>query len=130
MYYKPPSSNFKDSFYGIKDCVPPNVKLSDQESKFDRRNENRIPIFVSREVRKQDPQEILNSIRAEFDEGDLDDYVGDQPTGSWENPIVKKALSRQIDLEYQFKVLLKMYSICWYFHFSNLLFQNLFLFMN
>lgn len=107
MYYKPPSSNFKDSFYGIKDCVPPNVKLSDQESKFDRRNENRIPIFVSRDERKQDPQEILNSIRAEFDEGDLDDYVGDQPTGSWENPIVKKALSRQIDLEYQFKVLLK-----------------------
>lgn len=107
MYYKPPSSNFKDSFYGIKDCVPPNVKLLDDESRSDKRTENKIPIFVSREETKHDPKEILQSIRAEYDEGDLDNYTGDYPTGAWENPIVKKALSRQIDLEYQFKVFLR-----------------------
>ncbi|RCK67845.1 hypothetical protein Cantr_03100 [Candida viswanathii] len=107
MYYKPPSSNFKDSFYGIKDCVPPNVKLLDQETASDRLTKNRIPIFVNYEETKHDPKEVLQSIRDEFDEGDLDDYVTDNPTGAWENPIVKKALSRQVDLEHQLRVLLK-----------------------
>ncbi|RCK54393.1 hypothetical protein Cantr_03984 [Candida viswanathii] len=107
MYYKPPSSNFKDSFYGIKDCVPPNVKLLDQETASDRLTQNRIPIFVNYEETKHGPKEVLQSIRDEFDEGDLDDYVTDNPTGAWENPIVKKALSRQVDLEHQLKVLLK-----------------------
>ncbi|KAL6452344.1 hypothetical protein SBY92_001602 [Candida maltosa Xu316] len=109
MYYKPPSSNFRDnSLYGIKDCLPPNVTLIDQQSAYDTKQPiNKIPIFVNYQETKPDATKILQSIKDEFDEVDLDNQVIDNPTGSWENPIVKEALSRQVDLEYQVKLLLR-----------------------
>lgn len=119
MYYKPPSHDFKDGFYGIKDCLPPNVKLNDQSQQEEKDNgfnkATKLPIFINAITAKRAKEsnthaQVLQSIRNEINEDDIiddDDPNNDNPQGSWENPIVKEAISRQINLEYQMKSLIR-----------------------
>ena len=123
MYYKPPSHDFKDGFYGIKDCLPPNVKLNDQSPQQQEENDNsfnkatKFPIFINAATAKRAKDnkthaQVLQSIRNELNEDDINDNDDDpnstdNPRGSWENPVVKEAISRQINLEYQMKSLIR-----------------------
>lgn len=74
IYYKPPNAS---SQYGFKSLLPPN--FNKLEGKF------KNPIVVTPEPPKQSD--------------DNEDY----PTGDWFNPVVKVALSRQINKEQYFK---------------------------
>lgn len=102
LYYQLPSSGVKDFYNEIKDFLPPNVNLDGGNSK-----KNSVPYFYRNKLHPIDHfRAKTNSYLIEDDE-DLDDYNSASPTGDWENPIVKQALSRQVDLEYYTKSLLR-----------------------
>ncbi|KAI5960523.1 hypothetical protein KGF57_001919 [Candida theae] len=102
-YYQLPSSGVKDFYKEIKDFLPPNVSLGGQKS-----TANFLPqLHRNRLSARDNSPSKLSTINFEDDEVDLDDYTSASPTGHWENPIVKQALSRQVDLEHYTKLLLR-----------------------
>ncbi|KAI5968847.1 hypothetical protein CANMA_002021 [Candida margitis] len=102
LYYQLPSSGIKDFHNEIKDFLPPNVNLGESASV-----KNNIPRFYHSKLQSNKNMESkTNNYTIEEDEN-LDEYSSFSPTGEWENPIVKQALSRQVDLEFYTKSLLR-----------------------
>lgn len=95
IYYKPPSSNLRDTQYGIKSFLPPNVQLIKEKT-------NKVPLLVKydREAEQINP----STIREDLSD---DETPTTNPTGEWTSPIMKQALARQINKEYYLKKLLK-----------------------
>jgi nucleoporin POM34 len=103
IYYKPPSSNFKDTQYGIKSFLPPNVQLIKERT-------NKVPLLVKYNKRERDlPRNVPGKLSPSYIQDDLsdEDLPSANPTGEWTNPIMKQALTRQINKEYYLKKLLK-----------------------
>lgn len=99
LYYKLPSSGAKDFYNEIKDYLPPNVSIGNStKNTLSQLHRNR---FNSRRLESKPNSNVVE------DQEDLDDYTSTSPTGDWENPIVRQALSRQVDLEYYTKSLLR-----------------------
>ncbi|KAK6204804.1 nuclear pore complex component-domain-containing protein [Scheffersomyces amazonensis] len=129
IYYKPPSSNFKDNQYGIKSFLPPNVKIGDNSlrEKGSDSSKNKIPLVFPKLLSNDssnpdsgavDIQKVWQSINQDsiykkgpaYDNDELDDndlQGNNHATGEWTNPIVKQALGRQINKEYELKKCLK-----------------------
>ncbi|KAI5958993.1 uncharacterized protein KGF55_005647 [Candida pseudojiufengensis] len=110
LYYQPPSSSDKDIYNEIKDCLPPNVNIS-ENLKSPSKTKYNIPKLYNYEttVKTHDYKDVIDSIKNEFANEDLIDFNPeyDNPTGIWESPIVKEAIARQIDLEYYMKVFIR-----------------------
>ncbi|RLV96071.1 hypothetical protein JA1_000485 [Spathaspora sp. JA1] len=100
IYYKPPPANFDDSYYGIKSFLPPNVKLGGAAGT---NKDNKIPIIISNPdvIPSYDTSDLLKSIKDQQEENEdiADDFHADNPSGDWASPVMKEALSRQIDLQ-------------------------------
>lgn len=111
MYYRPPSANVEDTSYGIKNFLPPNVYLGNnqQQQQQQKTKKNKIPIMFGQQAPKFTTETILQSIRDEQDDENVFEENGDyvNPSGDWMNPVMKQALNRQIDQEYEVKKLLK-----------------------
>ncbi|KAK6465292.1 nuclear pore complex component-domain-containing protein [Scheffersomyces coipomensis] len=126
IYYKPPSSNFKDNQYGIKSFLPPNVQLRGNSEDEETNKKNKIPLIFSKAMLKSNSNsnttpnvsQLWKSIQQDsklqnknVDEDELDDNdvfnSNRSATGEWMNPIVKQALARQINKEYELKKCMK-----------------------
>lgn len=101
LYYQLPSSGVKDFYSEIKNFLPPNVNLGGSNATI----KNNMPHFYRNKLKTSDNQ-AQNRHDTE-DEDEMEDDNSSSPTGDWENPIVKQALSRQVDLEYYTKLLLR-----------------------
>ncbi|CAK9435401.1 uncharacterized protein LODBEIA_P01280 [Lodderomyces beijingensis] len=107
LYYQPRATGVKNFHNEIKDYLPPNVNLSRLSSKYSYSGFNNHYTTAPR----HDVKEIIASLRDDLEEEE-DDEIGkrqeyENPTGQWESPVVKQALSRQVDLEYYTKMLLR-----------------------
>ncbi|KAK6457990.1 nuclear pore complex component-domain-containing protein [Scheffersomyces xylosifermentans] len=124
IYYRPPTSNFRDNQYGIESFLPPNIRINKNEDfsktgsglEQEDKNSRRIPLYVNRATENfqamiADPKSVYQSLRDqakddELDDADLEDY-NKNPTGEWINPIMRQALARQINKEFEIKKCLK-----------------------
>lgn len=95
IYYKPPSSRSRDDQYGIKNFLPPNFNHMALKE-----NKNRIPLFPME--KKISISDILPKQPNNTDDDD-ENAESVNPLGDWVNPIVKEALSRQVNEEYEVK---------------------------
>ncbi|KAI3405716.2 hypothetical protein KGF56_001322 [Candida oxycetoniae] len=105
LYYQPRNSssvkNFNDE---IKNFVPPNVNLPCGKSSARAPKQYSSTYFAN----NHDMKEVIESIKNDLQEDELIEAQNiDNPTGEWENPIVKQAIKRQINMEYYIKMLLR-----------------------
>lgn len=82
IYYSPPSSIQP----GIQGFLPPNVKNTQKQSTISRRH----------------AYNVIDSVSDQIDEN-LEDATMSAPTGEWFNPVVKEALTRQVNKEDEFR---------------------------
>lgn len=82
IYYRPPASANIDNQFGIKEFLPPRVQKK---------------YSMAPKTSKS-----ITSGGTEEEEEEINDI----PTGEWVNPVMKRALSRQINREYEVKSIL------------------------
>ncbi|EDK42818.1 hypothetical protein LELG_00996 [Lodderomyces elongisporus NRRL YB-4239] len=113
LYYQPRSTGLKNFYNELKDYIPPNVQLDEGIVEVNTAGSKlaQKQYKYSYSSRDYDEHDLLQSIKDDLEEENEEALterdVSDNPTGEWENPIVKQAITRQVDLEYYVKMLLR-----------------------